>query len=214
MPLLLIAKAVADKRFLLKAGLLVHYSGLGRALLFFIKQARVALGLAFLLHYTYRALAFPLLIRGGKPTPLVVWAMALAFCLWNGFLQGWFLSQQMKATLPVTHPRVAAGLAIWLFGFLNVLRADAILRSLRKHGESGYKVPHGGMFEYVSAGNYGAEIIEWAGYALAAGSLAPAAFAFFTFCNLAPRGHAHHQWYKRKFEEYPKSRRAVIPFLW
>ena len=34
-----------------------------------------------------------------------------------------------------------------------------------------YKVPHGGLFEYCSAGNMAAEILEWCGFALAAWSL-------------------------------------------
>lgn len=47
---------------------------------------RVLLGL-FLLHYTQRTFIFPLLIRGGKPTPAVLVLMAFAFCLYNGYIQ-------------------------------------------------------------------------------------------------------------------------------
>ena len=36
--------------------------------------------------------------------------------------------------------------------------------------------------------------VEWCGWALVVGSLPAAAFALFTFCNLAPRGWRHHQW--------------------
>lgn len=43
---------------------------------------------------------------------------------------------------------------------------------------------------------------------------AAAAFAFFTFCNIGPRGAQHHRWYLSKFEDYPKDRRAVIPYIW
>lgn len=80
---------------------------------------------------------------------------------------------------------------------------------------AGYKIPHGGMFNFVSAGNYASEIMEWSGYAVGSGAALPAlAFAFFTFCNLAPRGWHHHHWYQSKFEDYPRSRKAVIPFIW
>jgi hypothetical protein len=80
---------------------------------------------------------------------------------------------------------------------------------------AGYHIPRGGLFEFVSAANYTAEILEWSGYALAAWRLPAAAFAWFTFCNLAPRGLAHHQWYLQKFkEQYPRKRKAVIPFIW
>jgi 3-oxo-5-alpha-steroid 4-dehydrogenase 1 len=79
---------------------------------------------------------------------------------------------------------------------------------------TGYKIPHGGMFKYVSAANYFGEVLEWAGWALALRSLPSAAFAFFTFCNLAPRADAHHKWYKAKFEDYPANRKAIVPCLW
>lgn len=42
---------------------------------------------AFLTHYAWRALGFPLLIRGGKPSSVVAWALALLFCVANGYLQ-------------------------------------------------------------------------------------------------------------------------------
>lgn len=80
---------------------------------------------------------------------------------------------------------------------------------------AGYKIPRGGLFEYVSAANYSGEVLEWAGWALGAWSGSGAAFAAFTFSNLAPRAVAHHQWYLDKFgAEYPRSRRAIIPLLW
>jgi 3-oxo-5-alpha-steroid 4-dehydrogenase len=66
----------------------------------------------------------------------------------------------------------------------------------------------------VSGANYFGEIVEWCGYALAAQSLPATAFAVFTFANTAPRAWRHHQWYQEKFDDYPKNRWAVIPFLW
>lgn len=42
----------------------------------------------------------------------------------------------------------------------------------------------GGMFEYVSGANFFGEIVEWAGFAIAAWSLPAAAFALFTFFNI------------------------------
>ena len=52
----------------------------------------------------------------------------------------------------------------------------------------------GGMFEFVSAANFLGEIIEWCGFALAAGSLAAFAFAFYSASNLIPRGFSHHRY--------------------
>ncbi len=78
---------------------------------------------------------------------------------------------------------------------------------------AGYKIPRGGAFEWVSGGNYLGEIVEWAGFAAAAGSLPAAAFAIFTLCNIGPRAWHHHQWYKKRFDDYPCKRRALIPFV-
>lgn len=38
----------------------------------------------YLFHYFNRSFIYPLRIRGGKPTPFVIFLMALAFCVYNG----------------------------------------------------------------------------------------------------------------------------------
>ena len=77
-----------------------------------------------------------------------------------------------------------------------------------------YQVPFGGLFEVVSCPNYLAETVEWLGFAVASNSWAAAAFAFYTFANLAPRAHQHHVWYKEHFPDYPVHRKAYIPYVW
>ena len=56
-------------------------------------------------------------------------------------------------------------------------------------------------------------MLEWIGGAVMTWSLSGLAFALYTFANLAPRALAHHRWYREKFPDYPKDRRAVIPGL-
>jgi 3-oxo-5-alpha-steroid 4-dehydrogenase 1 len=111
-------------------------------------------------------------------------------------------------------PSFAAGVVLFLVGFLTNVHSDHVLRTLRAPGESGYRVPFGGGFRYVSAPNYLGEIVEWVGFALAAQTLAAWAFAAFTFANLAPRAIANHRWYRERFPDYPDERRALIPFVW
>jgi 3-oxo-5-alpha-steroid 4-dehydrogenase 1 len=56
--------------------------------------------------------------------------------------------------------------------------------------------------------------VEWAGWALASWSVGGLAFALYTFANLAPRAVAHHAWYREQFPDYPKARKALVPFLY
>ena len=174
----------------------------------------VLLGL-FCCHYVNRALIFPLRMRRGAPMPMSVMFMAWFFCLVNGYLQARYLCK--LHTYPVEwlwDPRFIVGVLAMGHGFYLNLQADSILRNLRQPGDTErYKIPYGGLFEYVSAANFCAEIYEWAGFALACFSLPAAVFAVFTFLNLAPRGVAHHRWYLETFPDYPKSRKAIIPFV-
>ncbi len=110
-------------------------------------------------------------------------------------------------------PRFLAGATLFLGGLALNVSSDEALRALRAPGESGYRVPRGGAFEWVSCPNYLGEMLEWSGWALATWSLAGLAFALYTAANLAPRALAHHAWYRRTFPEYPRGRRAVVPFV-
>jgi hypothetical protein len=44
-------------------------------------------------------------------------------------------------------------------------------------------------------------------------SVAGLSFAVFTAANLIPRAVSNHRWYLQTFSDYPKDRKAVIPFL-
>ncbi|GCC35421.1 hypothetical protein chiPu_0013905 [Chiloscyllium punctatum] len=154
---------------------------------------RLLLGM-FIGHYIHRSLIFPFLIKGGKATPFIPFALAFIYCAFNGYLQARFLSKY--AVYPsnwITDPRFLTGFALWSFGLLVNLHSDHILRKLRKPNETGYKIPHGGMFEYVSGANFLGEIIEWTGFAIACWSLPSAAFAVFGFFVLSARATQHHR---------------------
>ncbi|KAL8194261.1 UNVERIFIED_CONTAM: 3-oxo-5-alpha-steroid 4-dehydrogenase 1 [Gekko kuhli] len=111
-------------------------------------------------------------------------------------------------------PRFILGIAGWIGGLLINIHSDNILIHLRKPGETGYKIPRGGMFEYVSGANFFGEIVEWSGFALACCTVESAVFALSTFLILTTRAQQHHQWYLEKFENYPRSRKIVIPFVY
>lgn len=177
--------------------------------------ARVFLAL-WLGHYVYRAFVFPFLGRGAKaPMPISIALSAFGFNLVNAYVNGrWLfeLAPRYGGTW-LSDPRFLAGLALFLSGFAIHLRADSVLRGLRKPGETGYRVPRGFLFERVSSPNYLGEIVEWAGWALLTWSLAGLSFAVWTAANLVPRAIAHHRWYRERFPDYPAERKAVVPGL-
>ena len=69
------------------------------------------------------------------------------------------------------------------------------------------------MYKYVSYPNYLGEIMEWTAFALMTWSLAGLSFAIWTIANLVPRAIAGHEWYNKTFEDYPKNRKAILPYL-
>uniref|UniRef100_A0A1I7U1P3 3-oxo-5alpha-steroid 4-dehydrogenase (NADP(+)) n=1 Tax=Caenorhabditis tropicalis TaxID=1561998 RepID=A0A1I7U1P3_9PELO len=164
-----------------------------------------------LVHYFYRTFIYPLRIRSKNRNALGLVIGAFLFCAYNGYLQGeWNAYYQEEESLNIRH---FFGAVIFLSGMYINHSSDNILFGLRTPGKSEYKIPYGGLFEYVSCPNYLGEIIEWIGYAIVAWNLPALAFAIFTAANIGPRALSHHQWYKTKFQSYPKQRRALIPYI-
>ncbi|CAI9536841.1 unnamed protein product, partial [Staurois parvus] len=133
-------------------------------------------------------------ITRGRPTPLYIVILAVIFCSYNGFLQGHCMVY--AATYPqnwYTDIRFISGVVIFILGMAINIHSDHILRQLRKPSELAYKIPQGGMFNYVSGANYFGEIVEWFGYAIATWSLPGFAFALFTLCSIGPRAYHHHK---------------------
>jgi len=170
------------------------------------------------LHYLQRAYVYPWLSRG-KNYPLHAWSMAMLFCASNGTAQANELLYgpcRMEPLRVLYAPTALVGYALFAFGMAANIHSDYILRNLRKPGEKAYKVPVGGLFEYVSGAHFVGEIIEWIGLAVATRfSPAPAAFAAFNVMGIGTRAIATHEWSLEFFgEKYPKGRKRLIPLVW
>ncbi|MCA9529610.1 MAG: DUF1295 domain-containing protein [Myxococcales bacterium] len=183
-----------------------------------LRAASLVLAAFYLVHYVYRAFIFPFRMRGAKKNkPVVTLLLAVVFNIFNGSLNGFALGSlapHLSDTSWFADPRFIVGALLFWAGWYINHQSDAILRNLRAPGETGYKVPRGGLYRWVTSPNYFGEVLEWVGFALASWTWAGWAFAFFTFSNLAPRAKQHHQWYQQKFADYPPERRALIPWLW
>ena len=172
---------------------------------------------AYTFHYINRSFIFPLRIKtAGKKMPFAIVAMAVLFNMVNGFTNGYFLGNyaSFMDSSWLTDPRFIIGVLLFIGGMVINWRSDNRLINLRKPGETGYKIPRGGLFKWVSCPNLLGEVIEWLGFFLMTWNIASLAFWIWTLANLLPRAVSHHKWYKEKFPDYPKERKAVIPFLW
>jgi steroid 5-alpha reductase family enzyme len=187
---------------------LLHQTGI-------VSVALLALGL-WSLHYGYRAFIYPWRTRTRyKQMPLVVVAFAAIFNLVNGGFNGYFLGngwlQNGTPSLSSWHTWI--GTMMFVLGWLVNFSADNTLLSLRKSDDAGYQIPRGRLFKYVSCPNFLGELIIWTGFAVLCWNLAAIAFVVWTAANLIPRAIAHHRWYVATFADYPRQRRAIIPFF-
>ncbi len=167
-------------------------------------------------HYFQRTFIYPFqFASGSKPYPALLVIFAIIFNSINGFVNGYFLFHLADYDNSwFTDPRMIMGIIIFAAGYFINKQSDSILKKLKKQNQGEYAIPHGGWFRFVSCPHYFGEILEWTGWAILTWSLPGLAFAVFTFANLAPRAWSHHKWYRKKFPDYPKQRRAVIPFIW
>ncbi|EFX82925.1 hypothetical protein DAPPUDRAFT_315933 [Daphnia pulex] len=171
--------------------------------------------LGFIIHYVQRAFIFPLSMSNPmKSSPFLVYISALSFCLFNGFMQGHYLLNYHQYDDKWTaSPQFITGIIIFYTGMAINVQSDQLLIHLRKPGETGYKIPTGGLFDYITGANFFGEIVEWTGFAIASCSPPATIFAFFSAAYLGMRAWHHHNYYLSKFEDYPRTRKIIIPFL-
>ena len=169
----------------------------------------------FCLHYINRTIIFPFRLHTkGKKIPLMIVLSAVFFNGIDTFFLGYYFAHfSAYPNSYATDPRFIIGLALFFTGMFINWSADNRLIRLRKPGETGYKIPQGWLFSYISCPNMFGELIEWGGFAILCWNLPALAFLVWTMANLLPRALAHHQWYKQKFSDYPAERKAVVPFL-
>lgn len=174
----------------------------------------------FQLHYLHRAFIYPLLLKGKSTMPLGIVVMGMVFNILNACMQGgwiFYIAPTDYYTLSWLYsPQFILGTLLFFTGMFINMQADHIIRNLRKPGDKGHYLPHGGAFRYVTSANYFGEIVEWTGFAILTWSSAGAVFALWTFANLVPRADALYKRYHEMFgqELQQKPRKRIIPFIY
>ncbi|KAK3683444.1 hypothetical protein B0T22DRAFT_500968 [Podospora appendiculata] len=190
----------------------------------------------FVIHYSYRAVLFPLLQPSMSPIHATVWASALAFQLVNGTCVGAWLAAYGPTTQAAWRAQLGkystlqftAGIAIFYLGLAANYYHDDELREIRRREiqrlqrlaekdgagkvkaggvEKHYEIPQAGLFKWV----------EWFGFYMAAGwGCVPArCFLVNEITSMLPRAVKGRRWYAEKFgEDKIRGRWAVIPGVW
>lgn len=177
----------------------------------------------WMIHYTNRALITPLLMRvqPGSRSSFDVSVVVLGWVTLtlHGYFNAAYISELGTHYIPAwfSDPRFIAGLAIYVCGFTLNIWSDSILRNLRSKNpspdEPRYKIPYGGGFRFVTCPQYLGEIISFIGIAVMTWNLGAVFVLAITIANLVPRALYTHKWFLKNFDDYPKERRAVIPFV-
>ncbi|MCR4860060.1 MAG: DUF1295 domain-containing protein [Bacteroidales bacterium] len=181
---------------------------------------RLAFLLLFELHYFQRSFIFPLLIRGKSRMPFSIILMGVVFNTLNALMQGgwifWLSPEDYYAQDWLTSLPFLAGTALFLIGMAVNIHSDAVIRRLRKPGDTAHYLPTKGMFRYVTSANYFGEFVEWVGFAVLTWSWSGAVFALWTFANLAPRAARIYEMYCREFPGQLDTRKTkrMIPFIY
>ncbi|CAD7705418.1 unnamed protein product [Ostreobium quekettii] len=133
-----------------------------------------------------------------------------------------YVSKYAEAAVIAVEQTQIVGFAIFLLGsvlqFLVHRQLSQLNPTAGAQAEGAtphvYKLPKGGLFEYVSCPHYFAEIIIYSGL-LVTQAAKPALHLvmLWVVSNLALAAMETHRWYLKKFEDYPKHRKALIPFI-
>lgn len=172
-------------------------------------------------HYFHRTFIFPFRIKPkpGDTTPLGIPLMAIAtntvISFLNASILSWAAISRGYELSWLYDPRFIIGVIVFITGYYINKKADRMLRHLRKYGENktGYSIPRGWLYEKISCPNYFGELVTWTGWAIATWSFAGVIFVILTAANLVPRAFTNHRWYHDRFEDYPKDRKVIIPYI-
>lgn len=184
-----------------------------------LQLPQAVLLLLFELHYFQRSFVFPLLMTGRSRMPVAIMLMGITFNVLNGVLQGgglfWFPSEAYaEGANYLLRWNAIAGILLFIIGMVINLHSDHVIRHLRQPGDTRHYLPSRGLYRYVTSANYFGELVEWTGFALAAGTLVAWVFPIWTAANLVPRAHAIHKRYRTEFGCSVGSRKRIFPFVY
>lgn len=180
-------------------------------------------GLMWCIHYANRGWYFPFSIRAAKGQKASFSLMVIVTgwgvtSLHGYFHASYFTRLHVYTTEWLRDPRFILGFIVYYICYVMTLHSDAIIRNLRtpeevEKGIKNYRIPEGGLFRWLTSPSYTTELLGWAAFAVCTWSLAGAFILLVSLGNLVPRAFATQKWYRERFPDYPRERKALIPYL-
>lgn len=158
------------------------------------------------------------------PTHIIITLAGVGFNIINGsMIGGWLGGFGSAAEVPTW--QIVAGSSIFLVGLWGNIYHEEILRDIRNKpgkdeivvNDNGriYKVPQGGLFDYIWYPHYFSEWCEWTGYMIAGGGplnfLPATIFVLNEIATMLPRALQGKRWYENKFGDKAPKKKAAIP---
>ncbi|KAI5784668.1 3-oxo-5-alpha-steroid 4-dehydrogenase-domain-containing protein [Geopyxis carbonaria] len=198
-----------------------------------LPPVHLLLTVLYLMHYFHRAILSPLSNPSMAPVHALLTLGGIAFNIINGAaIGGWLGGYGSAANVPQW--QVALGCIMFITGLWGNMYHEEVLRDIRRQtedvsmvkpdkdtamAEDGrvYKVPRGGLFEYVWYPHYFSEWIEWTGFMIAGGGpivfLPATLFLVNELATMIPRALQGKRWYEKKFGSKAPKRKAGIPWV-
>lgn len=120
---------------------------------------------------------------------------------------------------PPSYAQMTIGMCGFLFAETGNFSIHMALRNLRPAGTTTRKIPVPTsnpftiLFNYVSCPNYFYEFMAWGSFTLMTQCIPAGLFAMAGMYQMTVWAIAKHRNYKKEFSNYPKNRKAIIPFI-
>jgi hypothetical protein len=160
------------------------------------------------IHFAKRVLESLFLHKYSGPVGIFTTLMIASFYSFAAFLIG-YLNRTPLQTMDAWS---YLGIVLFAVGIIGNFNQHKALADLRKDSME-YKIPHGGLFEYVVCPHYLFEIIAWTGIFLLSRHLGAFLVLAFIIAYLSARSLRTLAWYRERFNNFPADRKGIFPFV-
>lgn len=160
------------------------------------------------IHFAKRVLESLFLHKYSGPIGFLTTLMIAGFYSMAAFIIGYL----NRTPLQTMDSWFYLGILLFIVGIVGNFNQHKRLADLRKDSME-YKIPSGGLFNYVVCPHYLFEIITWLGIFLLSRHLGALLVLAFIIAYLSARSIRTLAWYREKFKDFPTGRKGIFPFI-